>query len=52
MNIGKGYLTYLMAAVAVGYGILGIVMGWMDAGTASVVIWGGLTTFGVRRAIK
>jgi len=47
----KGKLTYIMAAIAVVYGIVGILFGWVDATIGSGIVWTGLTTFGVRRAI-
>jgi len=51
MNLGKGYLTYFMGFLAVGFGILGWFMGWIDQATAVTTIWAGFTTLGVRRAI-
>ena len=51
-NIGKGYLTYTMGFIAVAFGVLGLIMGWIDEPSAMVIIWSGLTTLGVRRAIK
>lgn len=51
-NSYKGKLTYTMALVAIVWGVTGYLAGWIDAGTASKVIWGGLTIFGIRRAIN
>ena len=47
----KGYLTYTMAALAIVWGIAGMVMGWSDQETSFTAIWTGLAAFGVRRAI-
>ena len=51
MNFGKGYLTYAMGLLAVGFGLLGWFMGWTDQATSITTIWAGFTTLGVRRAI-
>lgn len=48
----KGKLTYLMAAVAILWGAVGLWQGWVDQTTAYEIIWGGLTVFGIRRAIS
>lgn len=48
----KGKLTYILAALAVVYGAIGFFMGWIDASTAINIVWAGLATFGVRRAIS
>ena len=52
MGIGQGYLTYTMAAIAVIWGLIGWYMQWIEQTTALEIIWGGLTVFGIRRAIK
>ena len=52
MNILKGKLTYLMALLAILWGVTGYLMNWVSGGTALQVIWGGLTVFGLRRAIN
>ena len=51
MKLGKGYLTYTMAGLAVVGAIAGYFMGIVDEKTATVMIWGGLSVFGIRRAI-
>lgn len=40
-----------MAGVAIIWGILGLAFKWTDEQTAFTAIWGGLATFGIRRAI-
>ena len=52
MNILKGKLTYLMALLAILWGVTGYLMNWVSGETALQVIWGGLTVFGLRRAIN
>lgn len=52
MQLMKGKLTYTMAAVAVAWGVVGYLAGWIDGGTAMTVIWSGLSVFGIRRAMK
>lgn len=52
MNFLKGKLTYILAGVAILWGVIGWIAKWIDNETALSVIWIGLTTFGVRRAIK
>ena len=52
MDILKGKLTYLMAASAIVWGVLGFLMGWIEGEQAMGVIWIGLTAFGIRRAIN
>ena len=52
MNLGKGYLTYGMAVLAIVYGAGSLVLGFGDQDTSLVVLWSGLSLFGVRRAIK
>ena len=51
MNIAKGYLTYTLAGLAVLGGLAGWYMGTIDQNTALGMIWGGLSVFGIRRAI-
>ena len=51
MDILKGRLTYLLALLAVSYGVIGFFAGWVDTETASTIVWGGLATFGLRRAV-
>lgn len=48
----NGYKTYILAALAVVYGVLGFVMGWIPNDQALQVIWIGLTAAGLRNAIK
>ena len=50
--LGKGYLTYAMAVVAIVYGLYDLVVGKnLDQESALTVIWVGLTVFGIRRAM-
>ena len=52
MNFLKGYLTYLMAAVAVVFGIYCLITGtYLQNIEAMGMIWAGLGLFGIRRAI-
>ena len=51
MKLGKGYLTYTMAVLAVLGGIASWYMGYVDQQTALIMIWGGLSIFGIRRAV-
>ena len=51
-NFGKGKMTYTMGWIAVAYAIVSLVMQNGDQDTNLVVLWTGLTTLGVRRAIK
>ena len=51
MNLLKGKLTYTLAAVAVVWGIVGLVFNWLETSTAVETIWVGLAAFGVRRAL-
>lgn len=51
IKLGKGYLTYTMAALAILWGLYGWYSGWIDQQTALTAIWGGLAVFGIRRAI-
>ena len=52
LNVGKGKLTYLMALLAVVYAVVALVTQFGDQNTNIGILWLGLTTFGVRRAIK
>jgi len=52
MNLLKGYLTYIMAAVAVLFGIYAMVTNtYMGQAEALATVWAGLTVFGIRRAM-
>lgn len=51
MNIGKGYLTYVLAALAIIGGAAGWALGFVDDKTALGMIYGGASLFGIRRAI-
>lgn len=51
-TIYQGKLTYTLAAAAVVWGIVGWIFGWLDSEFAQTFIWGGLSAFGVRRAIE
>ena len=52
MNLGKGKMTYLMGWIAVAYAVVSLVLGNGDQDTNFIVLWTGLTTLGVRRAIR
>lgn len=52
MNLFKGKLTYAMAVVAIVWGVVGYLANWIDSDTAIKVLWGGLTVFGIRRAVN
>lgn len=52
MNIGKGYLTYTLAALAVVGAISGYFLGFIEQEIAIQILWAGLAVFGLRRAIK
>lgn len=47
----KGYLTYILAALAVLGAIAGYVLGFIPGETAVTMAWAGLAAFGIRRAI-
>ena len=52
MNLLKGYLTYIMAAIAVIFGIWNVAaQTYMTTEQGVVLIWAGLTVFGIRRAV-
>lgn len=52
MNLLKGKLSYLLAALAVLGGGAAYYMGTIDGATALTMVWAGLSVFGLRRAIK
>ncbi len=51
MTFLSGKLTYILAAAAILWGVLGALAGWTTWGEALPVIWSGLAAFGIRRAI-
>lgn len=51
MLILKGKLTYILASVAILWGVTGFLTGWSDGETSMNAIWIGLTAFGIRRAM-
>jgi len=51
-NLGKGYLSYVLALIAVVWGIVGMIAGWIEVETGITVIYTGLAVFGIRRAIR
>lgn len=51
MNLMKGYLTYVLAALAVAGAAAGYLMGTLDSETALGMAWAGLAVFGIRRAL-
>lgn len=52
LNIGKGYLSYTLAVLAILGAGAGYLMGSIDASTAIAMAWAGLAVFGVRRAVN
>jgi len=52
MNFLKGHLTYIMAAIAVVWGVVGYFTHWTDGATSLNAIWTGLAVFGLRRAVS
>lgn len=52
MNTLKGKLSYTMAGIAIVWGVIGYLANWIDGETAMIVIWSGLSVFGIRRAIN
>lgn len=48
----KGYLTYVLAALAILGAGAGYVLGTIDAPTALATVWAGLSLFGIRRAVS
>ena len=50
-NLGKGKLTYTMAAVGVIWSIFALLSGVVDQDQAVGVLWASLALFGVRRAL-
>ena len=51
LNIGKGKLSYTLSAIAIIWGIIGWICGWLEAETAITIIYTGLAIFGIRRAL-
>jgi hypothetical protein len=51
MKILKGYLTYTMAVLAILGGVAGWALGFIDQTSAIAMLWGGLSLFGLRRAV-
>lgn len=51
MNILKGKLSYILAALAIVGAVAGYLLGIMPAEQAIAVAWSGLALFGIRRAI-
>jgi hypothetical protein len=51
MNFAKGYLTYALSALAVIGGISGYLIGIVSEEQAIGMVWAGLATFGIRRAM-
>ena len=47
----SGYLTYIMAGLAVIGAGAGYLLGIIDAQQALAMVWAGLSLFGVRRAV-
>lgn len=47
----SGYKTYVLAALAVAYGIIGFYSGWIDSTQSLQVIWSGLAAAGIRSGI-
>ena len=51
MTILKGKLTYVLAGLAIAWGVVGYITGWTDQATALNTVWIGLAAFGLRRAM-
>ena len=51
-SVLQGKLSYLLAALAVLWALVGYFAGWVELEQALTVAWGGLAVFGIRRAIK
>lgn len=51
LTFGKGHATYILAFLAIVYGIYGSISGSLDQSQALEVIWIGLAAFGIRRAL-
>lgn len=47
----SGYKTYILAVLAVVYGVIGFYSGWIDSVTSLQVIWSGLAAAGIRNGI-
>ena len=52
INIGQGRLSYALSGLAILWGIVGLIAGWLELEVAITVIYAGLAVFGIRRAIK
>ena len=51
MDFLKGYLSYILALVAIAGAFAGLALGFIEQDTAIQMVWGGLAVFGLRRAI-
>ena len=51
-NLGKGYLSYTLSLLAILWGLVGLIAGWIEVETAITVIFSGLAISGIRRAVK
>ena len=51
LNFGKGKLTYSLAGLAIVWGVIGWIFGWLENQEALGIIWTALAVFGIRRAI-
>ena len=47
----EGKLTYSMAVVLVVFSLGALIFKWVDVQLALILLWSGLTTFGIRRAV-
>ena len=52
LNIGKGKLSYTLALIAIVWGIVGLMFGWVEVEIAIGIIYAGLAVFGIRRALS
>lgn len=50
--ITKGYLSYTLAALAMGGAVAGYLLGFMESAQAISIFWMGAAVFGLRRAIN
>lgn len=48
----SGYKTYILAGLAVVYGVIGLIIGQLTPEQAGTIIWGGLTAAALRRGIS
>ncbi len=52
ITMPNGYITYILAILAILGALAGYFLGWIDFSTASIIVTQGLGIFGVRKAIS